>query len=160
MSSKSDHEREVVEEFLNCLEDPELIPISIESKTPDEPDILVTFEDREEYFEIARILDRRWMNLRLRALRHAPKYVKVNPSLFGLPEKETLVTKLRKEYTTNSKPVNLLLYYDAGIYYGAVPPVDLSKFFSSEIKPLLDGNPKFNRVFIYDRMTRRVLWKY
>ena len=159
MPVKSNHEIEVVTELLKSLEGPEWLHISIESKIPDEPDILVTFVDRKEYFEVARILDHRWFNLRLKALRFAPWLVRVTPRRFGLPEKDILIKKLRKQYTAYSRPVNLLLYYDTGIYYGAVPPVDLPEFYNTEIKPLLIGNTKFNGIFIYDRLTQRVLWK-
>ncbi|MBE0674898.1 MAG: hypothetical protein IH591_09580, partial [Bacteroidales bacterium] len=112
MEEKAEHEIEVLSEFLECLCGDESKPFSIKSKKPPEPDLLVKFPQKEVYYEIARILDKNIMKLRLEALRIAPKCVKVDTSKIGFAERDIVVSKLEKKYETYSKEVNLLLYYD------------------------------------------------
>ncbi|MCJ7450071.1 MAG: hypothetical protein MUO72_20550 [Bacteroidales bacterium] len=160
MGRKAEHEKEVLREFLECLYGAELKPLSIVSKKPPEPDLLVKFPKKEEYYEIARILDKYLMKLRFKAMRIAPKLVKVNTSKVGLAERDVLKSKLKKQYKTDSKDMNLLLYYDKGIYFHGFPPFNPTILYNDQISPLLEGGSQFKNIYIYDRIDNQVLWKY
>lgn len=156
---KEQHEIDVLTEFLNCLYVGNPIEFSLESKEPPEPDILVKWKDREEYYELARILDKNLIPLRLKTLMDFPKQVKVDPSKFGLPERNIVEAKLKKEYNKNSKGLFLLLYYDIGIFNGGYPPIELNQLCNDIIKPLVTGNSIFNTIYIFDRRSGEILWK-
>ena len=160
MSNKAQHEKEVLSEFLECLNLEDMKPLSIESRKPPEPDLLVKFPKREEYFELATILDSYLMRLRLRAIRIAPKLVTVNPLKAGFAERDILKSKLKKKYESNSKDVNLLLYYDKGLYFHGFPPFNPIILYIDQLLPLISGGSQFKNVYIYDRISNQVLWKY
>ena len=156
--SKSKHESAVLKEFLNALDKNKYSSCSIKSRKPPEPDLLISFSGNEEYFELARILDKSLIPLRLLALKIAPKLVKVDVTKFGLPERDIVKAKLCKNYETNSKSLSLLLYYDKGIYFNGIPPIDPTVFYNDIVKPLLISDIKFKKVFIFDRNTQNILW--
>jgi hypothetical protein len=155
---KAAHEIEVLQEFLKVLDKTKYNSAIIESKKPPEPDLLVNYSNTEEYFELARLLDKNIMKLRILAFKIAPNFVKVNPSKIGLPERDILKSKLDKSYITNSKPLNLLLYYDRGPFFGGPPPVNIVLFFLNEIEPLIQADRKFANIYYYDRNSKSIVW--
>lgn len=157
---KPEQEREVLSEFLNCLYADNPVKYELESRKPHEPDVLVKLPEKEEYYELARILDYKLIKLRLKALEVAPKQVRVNASKFGLPERDIVKSKLKKSYITNSKDLHLLLYYDKGILNGGYPSVKLSQLYiyNDKISPLLEDGSIFKNIYIFDRRSQKILW--
>ena len=156
---KPEHERQVLSEFLICLYNGKPIDYTLDSRKPKEPDVLVKRPEKEEYYELARILDYKWINIRLEALTNPGKQGKVSASKFGLTERDIVKSKLKKTYDTNSKDLHLLLYYDTGILYGGSPPVGLMIICNDIIRPLLDDDSIFKNIFIFDRRSQEILWK-
>lgn len=155
---KDQHEKEVLTEFLSVLNQSKYSSCSIESRKPPEPDLLVKNSSYEEYFELSRLVGNRIVKLRKLALKIAPKFVKVDPSKIGLPERDVLKKKLGKSYVTNSKPLNLLLYYDEGLLFGGPPPISLPIFFINEIEPMIQSDKQFANIYYYDRNSKSILW--
>lgn len=122
---KPKHERKVITEFLSCLYSENPVKYELISNKEAEPDILVKLPEKEEYYELTRVLYKNWFNLRIEALMNRGKLVKVDTSKFGLPERDIVVAKLEKTYNTYNKDLNLLLYYDLGILNGGYPPIDI-----------------------------------
>ena len=156
--TKANHEKEVLQEFLKVLDETKYNSCSIESREPPEPDLLIKYSNTEEYYELARLLDKNWMKLRVLAIKIAPNFVKVDPSKIGLPERDILKSKLDNSYTTNSKPLNLLLYYDKGLFLGGPPPVNIVSFFINEIEPLIQADSKFTNIYYFDRNSNSIVW--
>lgn len=156
--TKAEHEREVLSDFLKCLYANNNVSYEIESRESPEPDVLVKVSAKEEYYELARILDFRLIWLRLKALMIAPKLVQVDASKFGFPERDIVISKLKKNYTTESKDLNLLLYYDLGILNGGYPPLDLNTLYNDTIGPLKKDGCIFKTIYIFDRPSQKILW--
>jgi len=155
---KPEHERKVTTEFLSCLYSGNPVKYELISNKEPEPDILVKLPEKEEYYELTRILDKNWFNLRIEALMSRLKLVKVDASKFGLPERDIVVAKLEKTYNTNNKDLNLLLYYDLGILNGGYPPIDIKLLCNDIISPLLEDGSIFKKVYLFDRHTQEILW--
>jgi hypothetical protein len=64
----AEHEREVLEESLTFLNAKNPLAYELESKESPEPDVLVIRPEKEEYYELARILDYRLVIFRIKAL--------------------------------------------------------------------------------------------
>lgn len=137
---------------------------SVQSRQPPEPDIWCTVHGAPYYFELGRLLDRASPPLRLAALRNAPNPVAVDPSKFGLPERDMLRQKISKTYTTNGIPVDLILFYDWGnlITDSVPPPFDLTPQFIEDVvlPELRNGTGPFARIWIFERIRPSVLWKF
>jgi len=157
--TKAEHEREVLEEFLACLNAKNPLVYELESKESPEPDVLVIRPEKEEYYELARILDYRLVIFRLKALIIRSAIFQVNAATFGLPERDIVKSKLKKKYTTNSKDLHLLLYYDTGILNGGYPPPEFHNLYNDVISPLLDDDSIFQTIYIFDRVSQTILWK-
>ena len=153
------HERKVLSEFLNCLYADNPVEYKLKSRKPDEPDALVRLPDKEEYYELARILDHRWFNLRTKAIMNPGAQVNVNAYKFDFPEKHIVESKLEKKYTSDAKDIHLLLYYDKGFFYGGCPPDGLVQLCDDTIKPLLENGSLFKRLYLFDRRSKKILWQ-
>ena len=158
MTTKEDHERTVLSEFLQQFL-PNGISYRIESRNPPEPDLLAETDTGTSYYELARILDKNLPTLRLEASKINPEHVSVDTSKIGLPERDIVVEKSKKTYDKRGLPVNLLLYYDEGFLNGGYPPFELQGFLDDIIPPVLENDTNFNKVYVYDRHTKKILWE-
>ena len=85
--------------------------------------------------------------------------VPVDASKFGLPERDIVIEKSKKTYDKRGLPINLLLYYDEGFLNGGYPPFELTGFLNDIIPPVLENDTNFNKVFVYDRHSKKILWE-
>jgi hypothetical protein len=140
-------------------------PKSVESRNEPEPDIRCVVSGVRRYFELGRLLDSEIPRLRIEMIRQSPKFVPIDVSKFGLPERDVLKRKLAKKYETHGCPVDLVLYYDwgpdAGLTASAPPPMDLTpEFIENVMLPELTACPgRFDTIWIYERIRRSVLFR-
>jgi hypothetical protein len=134
-----------------------------EARRPPEPDIFVAYADQSRYFELGRLADAEHARTILKALRESPRPVKPNVSKIKLPEREVLRRKLAKTYITNGYPLDLLLYFDAEEFHllGGLPPMEFCEHAKFAMLPLLQlSMGPFQRVWVFERYRRTVLWQY
>jgi hypothetical protein len=95
-------------------------------------------------------------------MRQAPRPVSFTDYDVKLPERELLRSKIGKSYETNGIPLELVLYYDNTSWLvGDVPVVaDFSYHAQHVMKPLIDPQTTFRRVWVFDRHRHEVLWNH
>jgi len=164
---KQEHERRVFAEFAASASLP-VDEASIRSGERGKPDIFCKLAGMLTYFELARVSDSKMNKLRIRTLlaavrRGAPVMQKVDASEFGLPERDVLREKLKNNYETDGAPVDLLLYYDVEDFkaLGAIPPIVGDEFFRDTMgRTLESSHGPFQRIWVYERYTKKVLWRF
>lgn len=161
---KSSHEIEVFQEFA-VASGLDIDPKSITSCEPPEPDILCEIGGTPYYFELGRLLDKHSPQLRIEMVRSAPAPVPINPLLFGMPERDMLISKIEKSYETHGRPIDLILYYDNGddnwLTVGAPPPSEFQQFAVDIVQPEIESRyVVFARIWIFERFRRSILWKF
>jgi hypothetical protein len=164
VNAKPAHERTVFLEFARTA----LLRIeetSVESRPQGEPDIKCLLGGEVTYFELGRLLDEGMQRLRLDAMRVAPQPVSFYDYDVKVPEREMLRKKLGKQYKTEGRPIELLLYFDNENWLVGDGPVFGDDFYPSHAEhlllPFLAAAPhRFRRVWIYERHRPSVLWRY
>jgi len=82
-----------------------------------------------------------------------------------MPERDMLIRKLNSSYETHGLPCDLLLYYDADVtaphLAGGIPPISFEIVTHQVMQPILEKSMgPFERVWVYERYRRTVLWRF
>jgi hypothetical protein len=161
MDTKQRHEWDVFQQFLPSSA---LDMARIECRDPPEPDIWCQGSEGLQYFELARLLDKEMQRWRNTAIKTAPNPVPMSTKV-KLPEREVLKTKIAKArelYSTCGLPIDLLLYYDNETFMsGDVPAApNLDTHYSIVMKPILEQQTQFRRVYVFERHQGQLLYRY
>lgn len=162
MDKKAEHEKEVLIELISAAK-LQIDLSSIETRNPPEPDIHCIDAKGAIYFELSRLLDEEMQRMRLHMMQRAPEPVSFSDYNVKLPERETLKRKIEKNYQTEGKPLELVLYYDNTNWLIGDVPVFYDNFpWHAEhvMLPLCISQNKFQRVWVYERHLKTVLWCY
>jgi hypothetical protein len=159
---KQSHEREVFGEFLFSYAGPSS-SLAATSCDPPEPDILCSAEPfKDSFFELGRLLNAESPRLHLEMIRRASLGTKPDLSKFGWPERDMLLQKLAKQYSSR-RPVHLLLYWDCSNQLTMSGPPPFSAPFcivgADLLTPLVVSRQHpFSGIYYFDRWSRRILW--
>jgi hypothetical protein len=162
MSKKADHEKEVLIELISAAK-LNIDLSSIETRTPPEPDIHCIDAQGPIYFELSRQLDPEMQRMRLDMMHRSPEPVSFSDYNVKLPERELLKRKIEKNYQTEGKPLELVLYYDNTSWLVGDFPVFYDDFpWHAEhvMLPICEKQNKFRRVWVYERHLKTVMWCY
>jgi hypothetical protein len=162
MNKKAEHEKEVLIELISAAK-LQIDLSSIENRNPPEPDIHCINAQGAIYFELCRLLDQGMQRMILDMMHSAPEPVSPSNYNVKLPERELLKRKIEKKYQTEGKPLELVLYYDNTNWLVGDVPVFYEDFPSHAehvMLPLCKSQNKFQRVWVYERHLKTVLWCY
>lgn len=155
----SPDERKQVNEsiaFVNFANATELIPDPYKHSNGNQaqPDIRTSIDGHDYYFELGEITDEAIP----KGIAHSIKTKTSSGCAFSQEEPlaKMLGQKFTKTYTTGGSPVDLLLYYwRQSPYEEAIDEYLLENFPDIELQ---FGSSQFNKIWIYDCDSRKVLW--
>ena len=172
MGTNRQHEIDVFQEFL-LRASLSIDHASVRSCEPPEPDIRCTGLDGDQYFELARLLDKEMQRMKHDALEDALQRMQGQPGRgpvwmldynVKLPEREMLKEKVEKakRYVTGGLPVDLLLYFDNdNLMAGDVPSApNPDTHYSLVMKPIIEAQTQFRRVYVFDRHSSTVIYRF
>jgi hypothetical protein len=127
---------------------------SAENRDPPYPDILCTIYGQKHWFELGQITNEEV------AEKLSPNRRKQDGG-FSYDQEEPFVkiisSKAEKKYETEGAPVDLILHFDLRL--GSAAAVERLVDKHEALLGSLSVNGPFNRVWIFDKPTRRVVWR-
>jgi hypothetical protein len=143
--------------FTSFAKDTGLIadPYNHFNENPQRPDIRTTIKRHDYYFELGEITDQ-GLAERVSVSMKSKKFSGCAFSQ-GEPLEKMLRQKCQKTYQTGRAPVDLLLYY----WIHSPDEEAIDEYLhrnSAEVQELIQGS-QFERIWIYDSDSGRVLWK-